>query len=790
MGLKGKWQDKINNVDYIVAEDINDIANSVIELEDKIEGGNSSAVLLVTAQQNTSTHEWTVDKTFAEITEAVKKGTAILQVTHDSVTEYYYSSLVEPTVITFCSYDVDGEQIFQNLFIIDSTNEVYQQTVASGAGVKIIDIISNDGYTSETTWQELIDSVNANKYIVARFSDMMLPISAVSPNDVNVTFQAVSNGNLVCFEAKQGTAGSIAFTLTQTRVIPQKGVDYWTEADKQEINNYIADELAKRGQLKPEFANSIEELKESGDTSKLYVLPDGYIYAYMYAYTTETVTEKIVGTSDNPYEQGRLSSGAANGLAGYITTPYIDLTKYSLPFVIHLKGIPFVYSNDGNRRYSTYINDKAHLKTNFTSISSFLTEFSTMVLTEEENETCSISCNPPITDKSTNAITSIRFSGKGTEASANVYITYEHASKKEDWNNTGLSFVAGEDIITETSFEIANKSVRDFIEQTSYTDDYSTTNITNFVHSDYFRKDIPLTARIAWKPEANAVRYSVAVNSLAGVLNTGMKLYYTTETSFSFFNSTPSENLYYKVHAIMADGEIKLIKEGSIEISDFPTRMIDIDGIQNVRDIGGWRGLDNATVRHSRIYRGSALDELIRKNLSISEKGKKTFLDELQILVDFDLRGKNNVTSSILGSNVEFYSPTYSYGNYTTAITDGTYQMMFKEMFEKLTTFLSENKAVYIHCSGGCDRTGTFVFLLLGLLGVSESDLAKEYELSSFSTIGHGRERNSTVYDYKGMVSAIKGLSGNALVDKFYTFATTCGISAETISQFKQYMLL
>lgn len=292
MGLKGKWQDKINNVDYIVAEDINDIANSVIELEDKIEGGNSSAVLLVTAQQNTSTREWTVDKTFAEITEAVKKGTAILQVTHDSVTEYYYSSLVEPTVITFCSYDVDGEQIFQNLFIIDSTNEVYQQTVASGAGVKIIDIISNDGYTSETTWQELIDSVNANKYIVARFSDMMLPISAVSPNDVNVTFQAVSNGNLVCFEAKQGTAGSIAFTLTQTRVIPQKGVDYWTEADKQEINNYIADELAKRGQLKPEFANSIEELKESGDTSKLYVLPDGYIYAYMYT------TKKILGSTN------------------------------------------------------------------------------------------------------------------------------------------------------------------------------------------------------------------------------------------------------------------------------------------------------------------------------------------------------------------------------------------------------------------------------------------------------------------------------------------------------------
>ena len=40
----------------------------------------------------------------------------------------------------------------------------------------------------------------------------------------------------------------------------------------------VIEEIAKRTQLKPEFANSIEECT---DTTKLYVLPDGYIYAYM-----------------------------------------------------------------------------------------------------------------------------------------------------------------------------------------------------------------------------------------------------------------------------------------------------------------------------------------------------------------------------------------------------------------------------------------------------------------------------------------------------------------------------
>lgn len=77
------------------------------------------------------------------------------------------------------------------------------------------------------------------------------------------TYQVLNGGN--------GRDGDDGYT-------PVRGTDYWTQADKDEIYNYIATELAKRGQLRPEFANSIEECT---DTSKLYVLPDGMIYAWM-----------------------------------------------------------------------------------------------------------------------------------------------------------------------------------------------------------------------------------------------------------------------------------------------------------------------------------------------------------------------------------------------------------------------------------------------------------------------------------------------------------------------------
>lgn len=68
---------------------------------------------------------------------------------------------------------------------------------------------------------------------------------------------------------------------------PIKGVDYYTPTDKAEIEAYIATELAKRGQLEPACpeGETVDEclawLAENGDKSKLYVLPDGFIYAWM-----------------------------------------------------------------------------------------------------------------------------------------------------------------------------------------------------------------------------------------------------------------------------------------------------------------------------------------------------------------------------------------------------------------------------------------------------------------------------------------------------------------------------
>ena len=85
----------------------------------------------------------------------------------------------------------------------------------------------------------------------------------------------------------------------------------------------------------PLFAQSVDELNASGDKTKIYLLPDGYLYAWAESTSQETVTisTPVNGTPDNPYKDGyRLgSSGDAfhNNVPGYTVTPYIDLTAYS-----------------------------------------------------------------------------------------------------------------------------------------------------------------------------------------------------------------------------------------------------------------------------------------------------------------------------------------------------------------------------------------------------------------------------------------------------------------------------
>ena len=577
----------------------------------------------------------------------------------------------------------------------------------------------------------------------------------------------------------------LGYTPFDASKVAQSGGD---STDKVMSQKAVTDLVKSAMGDKGDIYETVDSVSKMTDTSKSYILSTtGTIWQYG-TKEVEVEAEKIeqiVGTSDNPYEVGRLSSGAANGTSGYVTTPYIDLTKYSTPFELHLEGGIFSHAThgsatQGNMRYSQYGTDKTHLKTDLNNSSSFNTYWSGAKLTDVGDGTIVISFTPPITNKSV-AVGYARFSGQGTEGSVNVYIKYTGTSVSyiEAWVDTGV-------VVSDISeFSLSNSSVKNFMAQASYSDsDYSNTAVTGYCGSDYFRKDLPVPAILRWEQDLVSAEYAVAISTSSGASASSASIYYTKDSEIAIHNLIPGKTYYYKVHGLLVTGDKKLIKEGSF--STMPgTRMLSIDGIQNVRDVGGYTA-NGKKVKYGKIFRGSAMDEDVAKTLSITDAGKVEMLKRVGIKVDIDLRyGK---TESPLGPGVTFANTSSGYDNYATAFTNATQKSNFKSLLETIVTNLSANAPVYIHCQGGCDRTGTLVFQLLGLLGVSESDLAKEYELSSFSQIGYTRTRSSD--KYSGMVDALKtGYAGNTMAAKFEAFALDCGISEGIITTFRSLML-
>lgn len=588
-------------------------------------------------------------------------------------------------------------------------------------------------------------------------------------------------------------------------------------------------------QVQTEQIPIVDRIEDMVDRSKIYCLStDGYLYQYKSSTTQETVTirDDIVATADNGYiDKSRMSSSTTsdtfttgNDQNGYHVTPLIDLTKAEYQgktIQLHLDGCQ--YASTG--AYAQWIQSRSYgLDKTVLEARPYTcdTNLSGSGLIDTKNGTISVKYNsatsatltinvPPTYGSAKVKIGYLRFCGKGAVADSKIYITYQDTQTvtKEQWTNTGIKFVSDPTgIDTETLAKISAlnnegtspstvkllaEPVLDFYNAAAYpSTDYSTSHLSKITYP--YRADIPVPYTVKWNYNENAMRTMVAVDTKTiGTVNAYTMFTYDTTglSKYPIYNLIPNTRYYYKVTHVMPDGSIVEAKSGNFVTSSEPWRLIYIDGTQNVRDLGGWSGLNGKRIKYGKIFRGAALSDSSFPELIVTGKGRRS-LGELKVTAELNLGADDTETS--IASNCAYYKVGYQ--NYATAITDSTARANFKLILEKIVSWMSESNSrnIYMHCQGGCDRTGTLSFLLLGLLGVSESDLAKEYELSSFSSIGFGRLRTTTkavdTYDYVGMVEAIKTYSGSTLADKFYDFATTgCGISADTITTFRDLML-
>ena len=411
----------------------------------------------------------------------------------------------------------------------------------------------------------------------------------------------------------------------------------------------------------------------------------------------------------------------------------------------------------------------------------------------------------------------IRFTMKSNENTSTYPMSVEYADLATFAESISKE-VASDDTTRLKTFCLVNPAVKAYMDEVTYPDDdysyscmYSDPVVEgrNYGARQLYRADRPLPVFIKWPKDD----YAVGVNIL---LTTSANMPYGGPTSviyhakfgvdrFPIYNLLPNTTYYYKVTALYADGTEKvLINKDSFKTTEDHLRMIYADGCGNIRDLGGWSTYDasgnkTGTVKYGRLFRGSAIDGECYYYSHITDDGVCELMKYVGIEVEVDLReGTHRYSDSPIAKDLKTEDNylCVDYQAYTSVFTDAgksATRTAFNFILRKLNESNPQKsrlgcKPVYYHCLGGADRTGTLTYLLLGVLGVSESDLAKDYELTSFSIQGN-RLRHSSTYGFPSFITQLKTYDGDTLQAKIENFLLECGIKSEDIVSFKEKMI-
>src|SRR5262249_10500544 len=159
-------------------------------------------------------------------------------------------------------------------------------------------------------------------------------------------------------------------------------------------------------------------------------------------------------------------------------------------------------------------------------------------------------------------------------------------------------------------------------------------------------------------------------------------------------------------------------------------RVVAFTNIHNFRDLGGYTGLDGATVRWQRLYRS---DDLSRVSGADQDKfcalGVRTVVD-LRRPAEIDNIGRIPDVDGFTYHHVHLACPSWPAAQFADTPERAAYVTeRYLEMAELATAGIgdalrliadADRAPLVFHCIAGKDRTGVVAALTLSLLGVSD----------------------------------------------------------------------
>lgn len=207
-----------------------------------------------------------------------------------------------------------------------------------------------------------------------------------------------------------------------------------------------------------------------------------------------------------------------------------------------------------------------------------------------------------------------------------------------------------------------------------------------------------------------------------------------TGDSTVVYNLVPQTLYWYRV---LSNNII--IKEGVIKTLGH-LRMIRVEDVLNIRDLGGWTCTNGSHIAYGKLFRGGTLDGIHdgssmyvapnnRKKISTADA--QMLANRVGIKAEIDLRGASYKMSNSLIPGATYKN--YPVMNYENFLDDANYYSNIRGALSTIVSNLKDNKPTYFHCEWGADRTGSLAMIIGAICGVCEEDLVKDWELTSFS---------------------------------------------------------
>ena len=291
--------------------------------------------------------------------------------------------------------------------------------------------------------------------------------------------------------------------------------------------------------------------------------------------------------------------------------------------------------------------------------------------------------------------------------------------------------------------------------------------------------------KISWQCDSDKVAYYTVEYATKADYTDALCERVTENTSLELFNLYKATIYYVRVTAYGTNDEVFARAESTLETTDVGPRFMKVDGIYNVRDLGGYITQDGNRTVQGILYRGGSLTPADIYPHNLTNAGKAYMSDVMGIKTEIDFRSiaesGGHVESPIPGANLVYIT----IGGYADAF--GGYAQGYKEFFSALA--VKENYPIYMHCTGGADRTGTASFLLNALLGVSELECVQDYELTTFSIYSaRNTKRGPYAKYYQDFREKLDTYTGDTLQEKVETYLLEIGLTQTEIDNIQAIM--